>query len=74
MSRICERARKRGVDLIVTSSDEAFHTLFACGDSLPRQIPVVFYGIKYPDEALMTTLPNICGFTSNPDFFTGTGQ
>ncbi|WP_373152088.1 sensor histidine kinase [Bacteroides nordii] len=69
MSRICERARKRGVDLIVTSSDEAFHTLFACGDSLPRQIPVVFYGIKYPDEALMTTLPNICGFTSNPDFF-----
>ncbi|WP_196039148.1 sensor histidine kinase, partial [Bacteroides nordii] len=48
---------------------EAFHTLFACGDSLPRQIPVVFYGIKYPDEALMTTLPNICGFTSNPDFF-----
>ena len=69
MSRICERARKRGVDLIVTSSDEAFHTLFACGDSLPRQIPIVFYGIKYPDEALMTTLPNICGFTSNPDFF-----
>lgn len=64
-----ERARKRGVDLIVTSSDEAFHTLFACGDSLPRQIPIVFYGIKYPDEALMTTLPNICGFTSNPDFF-----
>lgn len=68
MSRICERAKKRGVDIIVTSSDEAFHTLFACGDSLPRQIPVVFYGIKYPDEGLMAALPNICGFISNPDF------
>ena len=69
MKRICDRARERGTDLIVTSSDEAFYTLFNCGDSLPRQIPVVFYGIKYPDDALISTLPNVCGFTSNPDFF-----
>lgn len=68
MKRICERARTRGTDLIVTSGDEAFYTLFTCGDSLPRQIPVVFFGIKYPDFALMSTLPNVCGFTSNPDF------
>ncbi len=68
MKRICARARERGTDLIVTSGDEAFHTLFNCGDSLPRQVPVVFYGIKYPDDALMSTLPNVCGYTSNPDF------
>lgn len=42
MRRICERARQRKTDLIVTSSDEAFFTLTHCGDSLPYQIPVVF--------------------------------
>lgn len=68
MRRICDRARARGTDLIVTSGDEAFYTLFACGDSLPNTIPVVYFGIKYPDEALMSTLPNVCGYTSNPDF------
>ena len=35
MRRICERARQRKTDLIVTSSDEAFFTLTHCGDSLP---------------------------------------
>ena len=39
MRRICERARQRKTDLIVTSSDEAFFTLTHCGDSLPYQIP-----------------------------------
>ena len=39
MRRFCQRARDRQTDLIVTASDEAFYTLFACGDSLPLQIP-----------------------------------
>ena len=68
MHRFCERARERKTDLIVTSGDEAFYTLFACGDSLPLQVPVVFFGIKYPDEKLLTAHPNVCGFTANPDF------
>lgn len=68
MRRFCERARERRTDLIVTASDEAFYTLFACGDSLPLQIPVVFFGIKYPDNRLLATHPNVCGFTANPDF------
>lgn len=68
MRRFCQRARDRQTDLIVTASDEAFYTLFACGDSLPLQIPVVFFGIKYPDTKLITTHPNVCGFTANPDF------
>lgn len=66
--RICDRARARHTDVIVTSGDEAFHTLLTSGDSLPRQIPVVFFGIKYPDNKLMASLPNVTGFTSNPDY------
>lgn len=68
MRRFCQRARDRQTDLIVTASDEAFYTLFACEDSLPLQIPVVFFGIKYPDMKLIATHSNICGFTANPDF------
>lgn len=68
MRRFCERARERRTDLIVTASDEAFYTLFECGDSLPLQIPVVFFGIKYPDAQLVSAHPNVCGFTANPDF------
>lgn len=68
MRRFCQRARDRQTDLIITASDEAFYTLFACGDSLPLQIPVVFFGIKYPDMELIATHPNVCGFTANPDF------
>lgn len=68
MRRICQRARDKDTDLIITSSDEAFYSLFTCGDSLPLQLPVVFFGIKYPDEKLIATHPNVCGFTANPDF------
>ena len=68
MRRFCQRARERQTDLIITSSDEAFYTLFSCGDSLPMQIPVVFFGIKYPDDQLIANHPNVCGYTSNPDF------
>lgn len=68
MRRICQRARDKETDLIITSSDEAFYSLFTCGDSLPLQLPVVFFGIKYPDEKLIATHPNVCGFTSNPNF------
>lgn len=68
MQRFCQHARERGTDLIVTSGDEAFYTLFACGDSLPLQLPVVFMGIKYPDKNLIASLSNVCGFTVHPDF------
>jgi len=68
MRRICERARLRKTDLIVTSSDEAFFTLTHCGDSLPYQIPVVVSGIKYPDKKLFDRMPNVSGFTSKTDF------
>lgn len=68
MRRICERARQRNTDLIVTSSDEAFFTLAHCGDSLAYQLPVVVSGIKFPDENLFGKMPNVAGYTSITDF------
>lgn len=68
MRRICERARQRNTDIIITSNDEAFYTLTHCGDSLPFQVPVVVSGIKYPDETIFKRMPNVCGFTAKSDF------
>ncbi len=68
MRRMCERARQRNTDLIVTSSDEAFFTLTHCGDSLPYQLPVVVSGIKFPDRELLDKMPNVCGYMVEPDF------
>lgn len=68
MRRICERARQRNTDLIVTSGDEAFYTLTHCGDSLAYQLPVVVSGIKFPDENLFNSMPNVCGYTAKNDF------
>ena len=48
MRRILKRARERGVDLIVTSGDEAFFTLTHCGDSIGYKCPVLIAGVKYP--------------------------
>lgn len=68
MRRICQRARERGVDLIVTSGDEAFYTLTHCGDSLGFHHPVLIAGVKYPDWETIKCMPNVTGFTSEPKF------
>ncbi len=68
MRRVCERARQRNTDLIITANDEAFYTLMHCGDSLPYKLPVVVSGIKYPDDKFMSSLPNVCGYTTKIDF------
>ncbi len=68
MRRICERARQRNTDLIVTSGDEAFYTLANCGDSLAYRLPVVVSGIKYPNENVLKKMPNVSGYVSRPDF------
>ena len=68
MRRILKRARERGVDLIVTSGDEAFFTLTHCGDSIGYKCPVLIAGVKYPETELMKRMPNVTGFTAVPDF------
>lgn len=68
MRRICQRARERGVDLIVTSGDEAYYTLTHCGDSLGYQRPLLIAGVKYPDWELLDSMSNVTGYTAVPKF------
>ena len=70
MRRICERARQRNTDLILTGGDEAFYSLMTCGDSLPYRLPVVYSDIKYPDSALMQKASHAVGFLAEPDYRT----
>ncbi|MDR0894469.1 MAG: histidine kinase [Prevotellaceae bacterium] len=67
MRRICERARQRETDVIVTAGDEAFYSLMHCGDSLPHQLPVVVTGIKFTASDRLD-YPNVCGYTTRIDF------
>ncbi|MDR1004579.1 MAG: histidine kinase [Prevotellaceae bacterium] len=67
MRRICDRARQRETDVIVTAGDEAFYTLMHCGDSLPHQLPVVITGIKFTASNRLD-YPNVCGYTTRIDF------
>ena len=50
MRRICERARQKNTDIIITSSDEAFYTLMHCGDSLPDDACDGWYGVVTPHQ------------------------
>lgn len=64
MRRFCRDAAERGTDLIVVSHDEALYSLLKCGDPLPSQIPVVYFGVEFPNQPLMSNFNNIAGTTS----------
>ncbi len=69
MRLCCLKAREEQVELIVTLGDEAFFSLWTCGDSLPMQLPVVFTKMKYPNPELLKQLPgNVCGFTATTSY------
>lgn len=65
----CQQAREQQVELIVTLGDEAFFSLWTCGDSLPMQLPIVFTKMKYPNPDLLQHLPdNVCGYTATTSY------
>jgi signal transduction histidine kinase/ABC-type uncharacterized transport system substrate-binding protein len=69
MRRICRRADKRGTDLIVAANDEALYSLLVCGDSLPKQIPIVYFGVEYPNQRVLNSYTNTTGFQNPKPFF-----
>ncbi|WP_071145330.1 sensor histidine kinase [Bacteroides ihuae] len=68
MRRICLRATERGTDLIIASNDEALYSLLVCGDSLPKRVPVVYFGVEYPNQNILNKYTNVTGF-QNPKSF-----
>ncbi len=61
MREFCRKAAERGTDLIVISHDEALYSLLKSEDPLSSQIPVVFFGVEYPNAVLMDKFNNITG-------------
>ena len=62
--RICRSAAERNIDLIVVSNDEALYSLLICGDSLPFKVPVVFFGVEFPNKEMIDNYPNVTGMTA----------
>jgi hypothetical protein len=68
MRRICQRANKQNYDLIITSNDEALYDLLACGDSLPRKVPVMFFNVVYPNQEVLANYSNVYGLEAPKPF------
>jgi len=64
MREILRKADERNTSMIVVSNDEALYTLLTCGDPLPTQVPIVFFGVEFPNHELMSKFDNITGSTS----------
>lgn len=59
---------KWGADLVAVLDDQATYSLMACGNSKLRQVPVVFAGVNYPNEKLLSQYPNVTGYADSPDY------
>lgn len=68
MHQICERAQKRGTDLVVTSNDEALYTLLHHGGTFASEVPIVFTGVQFPNYAVLKEFPNVTGMVTPLDF------
>lgn len=57
-----------GARLVVVLDDQATYSLMSCGNSKIRQLPVVFGGVNYPNEKLLSQYPNVTGYADPPDY------
>lgn len=64
MREILRRADERNTAMIVVSNDEALYTLLTCGDPLVSKIPVVYFGVEFPNKEVMSKFDNLTGTTS----------
>ncbi|MDL2247532.1 PAS domain S-box protein [Bacteroides sp. OttesenSCG-928-J23] len=64
MRKYCDEAAERNTQLIVVSNDEALFSLLNCGHTLPSQIPVVFFGVEFPNKELMSKYEHLTGMTA----------
>lgn len=68
MREILRRADERNTAMIVVSNDEALYTLLTCGDPLVTQIPVIYFGVEFPNQGVMSKFNNLTGTTSPHPF------
>lgn len=55
-------------DLIAVLDDQATYALMACRHPVAHDIPVVFSGVNYPNQALLQQFPNVTGLADMPDY------
>lgn len=55
-------------DIILVNEDQATYSLLKCGNSLAKEVPIVFAGVNYPNWALIKKYPNVTGFHDKIDF------
>lgn len=57
-------------DLILVYEDQATYTLMACKHPLIATVPIVFAGVNFPNQPLISQYPLATGFRDKPDYLT----
>lgn len=68
-SRFIDDFTEWGADLVAVLDDQATYSLMACGNPKLSRLPVVFGGVNYPDEKMLSQYPNVTGYADAPDYF-----
>lgn len=57
-----------GAELVAVLDDQATYSVMACKHPAANEIPVVFSGVNFPNEALLCQYPNVTGYSDPPDY------
>lgn len=55
-------------DIILVNEDQATYSLLACNHPLVHKIPVVFAGVNYPNDLMLSRYSNVTGFRDKINF------
>ncbi|MEG0891799.1 MAG: HAMP domain-containing sensor histidine kinase [Bacteroidales bacterium] len=55
-------------DIILVNDDQATYSLLKTFNPLIKEVPIVFFGINYPNWELISSYDNVTGIWTKPDF------
>lgn len=68
MSRFLDSAQHLAPDLILVNDDQATYSLLESNHPMLKTLPIVFFGVSYPNWGVLSRYNNVTGVWARPDF------
>lgn len=68
LNTLCDKYSGRLIDLIIVFDDEATYSLLETGHPLTFSVPIVFSGVDYPNQELLSIHRNVTGIADKQNF------
>lgn len=68
LSNLLDSIRNNPPIIIITEGDEALYSLINSRHPDINDYPIVFMGLQYVDHKILSNYPNICGYSSVPEY------